>query len=100
MCEVSIVERTLILVKINAERLKQDAQWGGSIHDDSHGAFEWCEFVRKQIHLAGSCQFGSVEPDAIAFEGRMVKVAALAVAAIESSRRQRGAAPVYRAESE
>ncbi len=74
-----------IYLEIGVERTAQDAQWGGSMHDDSHERFEWCEYIRKQNNSAVS---SSHNPEV--FEQRMVKVAALAVAAIESSRRQRG----------
>ena len=70
--------------EINKERCAQDEQWGGQTHDDSHERFEWCVYIRKQNMLA---DHASSDPQE--FEDRMVKVAALAVAAIESSRRQR-----------
>lgn len=77
-------DRDLIFGEISGERARQDEQWGGSIHDDSHDLFDWCEYIRKQNNRAIGA---ALTP--IAFEERMVKVAALAIAAIESSRRQR-----------
>lgn len=76
-------DRDLILGEISAERQRQDEQWGGPTHDDSHELFEWGEFIRKQNNAAISCSHTPRE-----FEARMVKVAALALAAIEASRRQ------------
>lgn len=77
-------DRDLIFGEISAERRRQDEEWGGSAHDDSHELFEWGEFIRKQNNAAIG-NFSKPQE----FEARMVKVAALAVAAIESSRRQR-----------
>lgn len=73
-----------ILEEIKLERQRQDEQWGGPGHDDDHALSEWCDFIFKQNRLA---EVQSLNP--LRFEERMVKVAALAVAAIESSRRQR-----------
>jgi hypothetical protein len=77
-------ERDLIFGEITRERAAQDEQWGGPTHDDSHDRHEWCEYIRKQNNHAVSSAH-----NATVFEARMVKVAALALAAIESSRRQR-----------
>lgn len=77
-------QREDVFAEISAERERQDEQWGGETHDDSHERFEWCEYIRKQNNHAVSSAHNPAE-----FEARMVKVAALAVAAIESSRRQR-----------
>ena len=72
------------IVDIAAERDAQDKQGGGLVHDDSHERFEWCSFIGKQVRAADL-----YAGDPLKFESRMIKVAALAIAAIESSRRQR-----------
>ncbi len=84
------------------ERKRQDVQWGGSTHDDEHEEHDWPDFIDKFTHRAktagwfinhdgGEVQFSGGEPRAV-FETNMLKVAALAIAAIQSSRRkQRGA---------
>ena len=41
-----------IHVEIKAERLRQDAEWGGSTHDDVHEPEKWCGFLRHQLRLA------------------------------------------------
>jgi hypothetical protein len=74
--------RSNIFDLIDQERQSQDAQWGGAIHDDSHDLSAWHWFISKQLKLTDT-RIPEI------FEHRMVKVAALAVAAIESSRRQR-----------
>jgi len=64
-----------------AERVAQDQQWGGSTHDDNHRPDEWCLYIDKQRRLARDAD------DPRAYESRLIKIAALAVAAIQSSRR-------------
>ena len=76
-------EKHNVLDEIIQERAAQDAQWGGAFHDDSHDLFEWFIYIDKQIRL------GRNTSNPIEYESRMVKIAALAVAAIESSRRHR-----------
>lgn len=84
-------ERRDVFMEIHAERLTQDAQWGGSEHDDRHPPEDWLDFIRKQVDAADSL-IGNGEEfesgDAI-YRQRMVKVAALAVAAIETLDRWR-----------
>lgn len=69
------------LVDVLAERGLQDEQWGGPEHDDGHTLVDWRDFIVKQADRSvSSC-------DARA---RLVKVAALALAAIESLDRKAG----------
>ena len=67
---------------IQAERDRQDRLWGGPKHDDTHSPQDWCLFIIQQTAKASDYRATPGE-----FRGRMVKVAALAVAAIESSER-------------
>jgi hypothetical protein len=71
------------IVEVLGERVLQDNQWGGSIHDDQHSIHHWAKYLRHQVWRA-------THPDRMAFERRMVKVAALAMAAFESNRRKHG----------
>lgn len=57
---------------ILAERVRQDIIWGGKSHDDTHSEFDWRMLIYNQIH------------DGNDFRNNMVKVATLAIAAIES----------------
>jgi hypothetical protein len=57
---------------IKRERVEQDRQWGGPEHDDEHDEQDWSDFI---VHQACAIDFG---------RERLVKIAALAVAAIES----------------
>lgn len=83
MSDECMAQRDLLFGEISRERTAQDEQWGGAIHDDSHEPWEWCNCIAKQNRLARDAD--EVEE----YESRLVKVAALAIAAIESSRRQR-----------
>lgn len=71
------VERMRIFGEIHTERQAQDARWGGAEHDDTHTPFEWTGFIGKQ-------SLSIVGPPCKANRARFVKIAALAVAAIES----------------
>lgn len=76
-----------IVLDIFAERDRQDAQWGGPDHDDSHSARDWLVYVNKQVETAIGETLSDdttqlVDPEH--YRQRMVKIAALAVAAIES----------------
>ena len=68
-----------VLEQIKEVRRYQDEKWGGPAHDDGHTGFEWVEFIEKQVQ-------GSVNPSSVnfvVFREQMVRVAALAVAAIQ-----------------
>lgn len=66
-----------ILSEILKERAYQDAKWGGSSHDDTETEENWQKYITEYANAQGS----SSDYD---FRKRMVKVAALAVAAIEA----------------
>lgn len=66
---------------ISKERAKQDMQWGGPAHDDQHDTRDWIAYIRKQLNFA---ELSTAE----GFRERMMKVAALAVAALESQARK------------
>lgn len=65
-----------ILQEIEDERSKQDAKWGGPSHDDTHTVYEWGLFIHQQIQR--------YDKERSNFRSSMVRIAALAVAAIES----------------
>lgn len=72
-----MTRRDIIILEIKAERATQDAQWGGPDHDDEHGPDEFVTFIEHQIARSDRGR----GPDA---RERLVKIAALAVAAVES----------------
>ena len=89
-----LVERhqTILGHDIAAERERQDKQWGGPAHDDGHDLTDWGRFIKRFVRLAEDAVSSSIgEREHIEYEKRMIQIAALAVAAIQSSRRQRGA---------
>lgn len=72
--------RTFIYAAIETERRAQDEEYGGPEHDDEHTRQEWAGFI--QAHLAK----GLESPDK--YRNQMIRVAALAIAAIEVHDRQ------------
>lgn len=78
-----------VLSEIREERERQDEEWGGPKHDDTHDALDWHEFIEYQCdRFYRSCSSSTSErPD----RSRLVKVAALAIAALESIDRKAAA---------
>lgn len=68
------------VAEIAAERQRQDAKWGGPQHDDEHDQAEWEQFIIERLAELGPC--------ADTFRHRMLEIAALAVAAMESHDRK------------
>ena len=75
-----------IFAEILQRRREQDAQWGGPRHDDRHTREEWCGYLQKFLDRA---EIRSDRADAASYEDKLLDIAALAVAAIQSSRRKR-----------
>jgi len=75
-----------VYVDIRAERARQDAQWGGAGHDDLHTEYDWSLFRRKFEKKAQHTLDSDYVPlyDLAAGRDALVKIAALAVAQIES----------------
>lgn len=69
------------------ERRRQDHQWGGPRHDDQQAGSDWVCYISKQLAYAESCI--SAE-DFNRLRERFVKIAALAVAAVQSLHRREG----------
>lgn len=83
-----------IISKILNERDSQDLQWGGPEHDDAHRPAEWLAFIRRQLVLAeiagdpgGDVRKRSDRVNMGEYRERMVKTAALIMAALESDHR-------------
>lgn len=64
------------ILDITKERVKQDEQWGGPDQDDLRKEPEWFQYINKQVN-----QYYDFSGNA---RERLVKIAALAVAAIEA----------------
>ena len=72
--------RLIAFRDISAERNRQDEQWGGPANDDAHSVIDWQNCIHKQIRqLANEAERRE----------RLVKIAALAIAAVESHDRIR-----------
>ena len=74
-----------VLDDIRAERAYQDKTWGGSGFDDTQTADDWQKYLLEYSQGEGRAAGRD-------FRTRMVKTAALAVAAIESYDRKVGKA--------
>jgi hypothetical protein len=78
-------------MELKERRDKQDAEHGGPEHDDTHTPGQWVSYIRQ---FAGRAEYQSQFPDDLSrdrYEDNLFDVAALAVAAIQSSRRKRNA---------
>jgi hypothetical protein len=71
-----------VLSEVANRRSMQDTQWGGPAHDDTHQPADWVNYIRKFMMRA--CETNSYS----GFEDAMLDVSALAVAAIQSTRRR------------
>lgn len=72
-----------VIAEIDAERRQQDVQWGGASHDDKHTPGEFLQYILKQ-HTLGRLEYTEDFPYEGAVRSRLLKIAALAIAAIES----------------
>ncbi len=70
-----------VLEEVFAERERQVQQWGGVANDDRNKPHDWVAFITKQLGLLVTGK---------AVRERLIKVAALAVAAIEAYDRPTG----------
>ena len=71
----------VIMFEVVSERAAQDAQWGGAHHDDEHTFGDFTTYISKQVNRINEIPTDRRE--------RFIKIAALAVAAVESIDRQR-----------
>lgn len=73
------MSRAEIFEEISAERTRQDNIWGGPGHDDTHDISDWVLFIKEHARMADP-----LTPQPEESRRRLIEVAALAVAAIES----------------
>lgn len=74
-----------IFKEISAERKYQDKKWGGPEHDDLNTCNNWVAYITK---YSTGWAWKISPPTLVEFRRSMVKVAALAVAAIEAVDRE------------
>ena len=73
--------RAKALADVETERARQDAYWGGPVHDDNHSATEWCLILNARLGKASEAAIDRDFPEA---RRRLIQIAAVAVAAVES----------------
>lgn len=73
---------TAIIEEVLQQCDRNDAQWGGDEHDDTHYPVEWIAFIDHQFYKLEE-KDGLLE-----FRERMIKVASLAIQAVESCDRK------------
>ena len=82
-----------VLEEICQERARQDVKWGGTAHDDRHDSQDWAQFITYQnqaIPYEANLSVDREEYDDVV-RRRFIKIAALAVAAIQSIDRKSAA---------
>jgi hypothetical protein len=80
-----------VLAIVRTYRAVQDEEHGGPKHDDSHFPTDWVCFIRKFTDRALLAATRKILPDdgPVGYENNLFHIAALAVSAIQSSRRKR-----------
>jgi hypothetical protein len=79
-----LAEQLRIASEVIGERDRQDFQWGGAAHDDQHSSHDFVRFIAKQVE-------SSCHENASRHRNRLLKIAALAIAAIEAIDRRAAA---------
>jgi beta-xylosidase len=80
--------RDTILRDIADERFAQDSKWGGAAHDDTHSRHDWIDLID---HHLDRCIGLVNNHDHVGYRKQLIRVAALAVAAVESFDRKNNA---------
>lgn len=79
--DVAFLRLHRVLLEVAQERERQDLKWGGPSHDDHHDTSDFVQLIQDYAGWARTMAgMGSVEKT----RRRLVQVAALAVAAVES----------------
>lgn len=73
-----------VVAEVMAERDRQDRKWGGATHDRVHSPADWNRYIREHEVRAESVLAGEPIRDGDKWRQQMIRVAALAVAAIEA----------------
>lgn len=71
-----------VIQEIRNERLLQDQKWGGSERDDAQPLGHFLEYIDQK--LCQQAMLGLIEEDLGDVRRRLIQIAALAVAAVES----------------
>lgn len=76
--------RDLMMDAVISERIRQDAKWGGAVHDDRHIMDDWQRYIRLELFRMMLARGPKTTRE------RYIRIAALAVAAAESLCREYG----------
>jgi hypothetical protein len=76
---------TYWLNQILEERQNQDGEWGGKIYDRKNSSHDWMVYIMKQLGKASDYHQRDEVKRIITFQNCMIKIAALALAALEAS---------------
>lgn len=68
-----------VVAAVYQERKMQDRQWGGAEHDDTHNHDDWLNYIGYQMDRS---RYGDDKRE------RLIKIAALAIAAVEAMDRK------------
>lgn len=85
-CMLDEVHQHNVYDDVVQEREYQDAKWGGPEHDDTHTSKEFLDFIDRKIRRANHEWFIQQDKEV---RKKLIQIAALAVAAVESIDRQR-----------
>jgi hypothetical protein len=92
------MSRQSIYAEIDKERDKQDGKYGGPEHDDGHVPNDWIALITGYAGESAAypaCSKTLTVTDKMRFTRGMLRVAAVAIAAIESVDRQAAQAPPH-----
>lgn len=79
-----------LLDEINEERIRQDKKYGGTEKDDEQSPLHWTSQIKKRASRANG-DFTTTQ-NTKEYRRRMLQIAALAVAAVDSIDRKQAAA--------
>jgi len=80
--------RQVISAQIDAERGRQNQQWGGAHHDNGHSRRVWTSLIGEHVDRAMKLARSRSASSGDSFRHRLVVTAALCVAAIEAHDRK------------
>lgn len=77
----NLTPRDSIIEEVIEERKHQDEKWGGSVHDDLHSGSQFINLIKSYVEKAiAAGRYNRKQK----MRKRLVQVAALVIAAIES----------------
>ena len=88
-----IEQRQAVLDEVSEERTFQDSRYGGPEHDDQHSSKQWLNFIADramfQVFVIEHEERRSDSPYSSDYRATLIKIAALAVAGIQSHDRNK-----------